>query len=78
MIADAQIDAAGQEFPEGGVTSYLYPRPGQTVPVPKMVFVRDFAPWNIIMSYGLYVDDVDADVNALLCALVRSAPASWR
>ena len=65
VIADAQIKAA-RSSPEGGTASYLYPRPGQTVPVPKMVFVRHFAPWNVIMSYGLYVDDLDADVNALL------------
>lgn len=68
VIADAQMKAAHSN-PEGGVASYLYPRPGQTVPVPKMTFVRSFAPWNVIMSYGLYVDDLDADVNALLIRL---------
>lgn len=68
VIAKAQMDAANQG-PEGGVASYLYPRPGQTVPVRKMVFVRSFAPWNAVMSYGLYVDDIDADVNALLWRL---------
>jgi methyl-accepting chemotaxis protein len=68
MIADAQI-AAGKSSSEGGVTSYLYPRPGQTVPVRKMAFVRAFAPWNTFMSYGLYADDIDADVNALLWRL---------
>jgi methyl-accepting chemotaxis protein len=68
VIADAQL-AAGRSSPEGGVASYLYPRPGQTVPVRKMVFVRAFAPWNMLMSYGLYVDDIDADVNTLLWRL---------
>jgi methyl-accepting chemotaxis protein len=68
MIADAQISAARQK-PEGTTTSYLYPRPGQTEPVRKVVFVRAFAPWNIVMSYGLYVDDIDADVNGLLTRL---------
>jgi methyl-accepting chemotaxis protein len=68
VIADAQLRAA-QQSPQGGTTSYLYPRPGQTVPVRKMVFVRQFAPWNITMSYGLYVDDIDEDVNALLLRL---------
>jgi methyl-accepting chemotaxis protein len=68
MIADAQISAARQK-PEGNTTSYLYPRPGQTEPVRKVVFVRSFAPWNIVMSYGLYVDDIDADVSALLTRL---------
>jgi len=68
IIADAQL-AAAKSSPEGGVTSYLYPRPGQKVPVRKMAFVRAFAPWNAFMSYGLYADDIDADVNALLWRL---------
>ena len=68
LIADAQLKAARQS-PEGGTTSYLYPRPGQTIPVRKTVYVRQFAPWNVTMSYGLYVDDIDADVNALLLRL---------
>src|ERR1700686_2370735 len=68
VIADAQMKAA-RSSPEGGTASYLYPRPGQTVPVPKMVFVRGFAPWNVVMSYGLYIDDLDGDVNALLLRL---------
>ena len=68
MIADAIINA-GQRSPDGATASYLYPRPGQTVPVQKMVFARHFAPWNVTMSYGLYVDDVNADVNALLLRL---------
>ncbi|SDS29559.1 methyl-accepting chemotaxis protein [Bradyrhizobium canariense] len=68
VIADAQIAAAHQSA-EGATASYLYPRPGQTVPVRKMVYARSFAPWNLVMSYGLYIDDVDADVNALLWRL---------
>src|SRR6185437_7069456 len=68
IIADAQL-AAARSSPEGGVTSYLYPRPGQKVPVRKMAYVRGFAPWNTFMSYGLYADDIDADVNALLWRL---------
>ncbi|MCA6107244.1 methyl-accepting chemotaxis protein [Bradyrhizobium cenepequi] len=68
LIADAQI-AAARQGPEGGTTSYLYPRPGQTVPARKMTYVRAFEPWNIVMSYGLYVDDIDADMNAMLLQL---------
>jgi methyl-accepting chemotaxis protein len=68
LIAKAMMEAAAQK-PEGGVATYLYPRPGQTAPVPKMVFTRKFAPWNVTVSYGLYVDDLDADVNALLIRL---------
>ncbi|MBR0813102.1 cache domain-containing protein [Bradyrhizobium diazoefficiens] len=68
LIADAIIKA-GDQTAQGGVTSYLYPRPGQTEPVRKTVFARKFAPWNVTMSYGLYVDDIDADVRALTLEL---------
>jgi methyl-accepting chemotaxis protein len=68
VIVDAII-AAARQSPDGGTTSYLYPRPGGTVPLRKMVFARSFEPWNVFLSYGLYVDDIDADVNALLLEL---------
>lgn len=68
LIADAII-RAGTDTAQGGVTSYLYPRPGQTEPVRKTVFARRFAPWNVTISYGLYVDDIDADVRALTLEL---------
>ncbi|MDI4239525.1 cache domain-containing protein, partial [Bradyrhizobium sp. Arg237L] len=68
VIVDAIIAAARQN-PEGSTASYLYPRPGQTVPLRKMVFARSFEPWNVFLSYGLYVDDIDADVNGLLLEL---------
>ncbi|MFX5005216.1 cache domain-containing protein, partial [Acinetobacter baumannii] len=45
------------------------PRPGQTEAVRKTVFARKFAPWNTTISYGLYVDDIDADVRALTLEL---------
>ncbi|MBV9458221.1 MAG: cache domain-containing protein [Bradyrhizobium sp.] len=68
VISEAQI-SAGRQSPEGGTSSYMYPRPGQTEPLRKLVFGRIFAPWNISMSYGLYVDDIDAEVDALLWRL---------
>ncbi|MBV9979956.1 cache domain-containing protein, partial [Bradyrhizobium sp.] len=68
LISEAQI-SAGRQSPEGGTSSYLYPRPGQTEPLRKLVFGRIFAPWNISMSFGLYVDDIESDVDALLWRL---------
>jgi methyl-accepting chemotaxis protein len=64
VIADAILKAASQSD-RGGVASYLYPRPGQTEPVRKMVFARKFAPWNAVISYGVYVDDIDADIRGV-------------
>jgi methyl-accepting chemotaxis protein len=68
MMSKAVIDA-GRQSASGGTTYYHYPRPGQTEPVAKMVFARHYAPWDITFSIGLYVDDLDTDVNALLVRL---------
>jgi methyl-accepting chemotaxis protein len=68
LISKAIIDA-GKKTANGGATYYLYPRPGQTEPTSKMVYARYYAPWDITFSAGLYVDDLDADVNALLVRL---------
>src|SRR5215470_8838598 len=64
VIADLQM-AAAKSSPEGGVSTYDFPRPGQTVAIRKMAYARRFVPWDIYVTYGLYVDDIDADANAL-------------
>jgi methyl-accepting chemotaxis protein len=69
VLIAAAIIAAGRSSAEGSTASYLYPRPGQTIPLQKLVFARLFAPWNIVIAVGLYVDDLDADVSALLIRL---------
>jgi methyl-accepting chemotaxis protein len=68
LISDLQFGAA-KARPEGSAFVYAYPRPGQDVAVGKIAYARFFAPWGIVMSYGLYMDDIDADVNALLLHL---------
>jgi methyl-accepting chemotaxis protein len=68
VIADV-INDAGRRNPEGGIASYHYPRPGQKEPLQKLVFARKFAPWDIVVGVGLYVDDLDTDVYALLTRL---------
>lgn len=44
----------------GGTIPYMWPRPGSTDPVPKLSYVKEFAPWGWIIGTGLYVDDLDA------------------
>ena len=41
-----------------GVVSYLWPRPGDTAPVPKLSYVEGFKPWGWVVGSGVYVDDV--------------------
>jgi methyl-accepting chemotaxis protein len=48
------------QAPGGGYVRYLWPRPGQEEPVPKLSFVQRFAPWGWIVGTGIYIDDLDA------------------
>src|SRR5712671_1670509 len=61
------LEAASRD--PNGTTTYTYARPGETTPLPKLVFVRKFEPWNMVFAVGLYVDDIDADMNTLLVRL---------
>jgi methyl-accepting chemotaxis protein len=47
-----------------GMVSYLWPKPGQTQPVPKIAYVKGFAPWGLIVGSGVYVDTVTDAVVA--------------
>jgi len=71
----ATILEAASRNPNGALTTYTYARPGQTTPLPKLVFVRKFEPWNMVFAVGLYVDDIDADINTLLLRLAAIGAA---
>ena len=43
-----------------GFVDYLWPKPGHDAPVPKISYVKGFAPWGWIVGSGIYIDDVDA------------------
>ena len=43
-----------------GFVNYDWPKPGFEKPVPKISYVKGFAPWNWIIGSGIYVDDVNA------------------
>jgi methyl-accepting chemotaxis protein len=49
-----------------GTASYMFPKPGQTEPLRKVVVVAKFAPWNIVIYSGTYTDDLEASFNASL------------
>ncbi len=49
------VKARGQ-----GTIPYMWPRPGSADPIPKLSYVRGFAPWGWVIGTGLYVDDLDA------------------
>ncbi len=43
-----------------GFVDYLWPQPGAEQPVPKISYVKGFAPWGWIIGSGIYIDDVNA------------------
>jgi methyl-accepting chemotaxis protein len=47
-----------------GTVYYSYPKPGTQVPLPKMVYVKRFAPWDAFICTGVYIDDIDAQFGA--------------
>jgi methyl-accepting chemotaxis protein len=52
-----------------GVIRYSFPRPGETVPKPKIAAVARFAPWDAYLLAGTYVDDLDADYRQAVIRL---------
>ena len=52
------------------VIRYDYPRPGDPKPTPKISVATRFAPWNIFVGTGAYVDDLDARFWSVVRLLV--------
>ncbi len=51
-----------------GYVDYLWPKPGLDHPVPKISYVKGFAPWGWIVGTGIYIDDVDTIFRQQLIA----------
>jgi methyl-accepting chemotaxis protein len=51
---------------DAGITSYMFPKPGQTTPLRKVTAVGRFRPWDMVFLVGAYTDDLDAAFNASL------------
>jgi methyl-accepting chemotaxis protein len=60
-----------------GFVEYLWPKPGLSVPVAKISYVKLFEPWGWIVGSGLYVDDLQAGLaqEKLRASLVVAAVA---
>jgi len=51
-----------------GFVDYLWPKPGLQDPVPKISYVKGFAPWGWIIGTGIYIDDVNTIFRQQLIA----------
>lgn len=48
-----------------GVIHYMWPKPGQSQPAPKISYVKLYAPWGWIAGTGIYVDDTEAMLRGM-------------
>jgi diguanylate cyclase (GGDEF)-like protein len=48
-----------------GFVNYLWPKPGEKDPVPKLSYVKLYPPWGWIVGSGIYIDDMQADIHRL-------------
>lgn len=53
-----------------GFVSYMWPKPGKDRPVPKISYVKLYKPWSWIIGSGIYVDDIDDQLNSLRLQVV--------
>ena len=53
-----------------GTVRYMWPKPGSTVPVAKISFVKLYEPWGWVVGSGVYTDDVAAQLRSMRIALV--------
>ena len=49
----------------GGFVDYMWPKPGEAAPVPKLSYVKLYEPWGWIVGSGIYLDDVRDDIAQL-------------
>ena len=65
----AELTEVAQREGSGFIT-YEWARPGASKPVPKVAYVREFAPWNWVLTTGVYVDEMR---DAFFSAVFREA-----
>jgi methyl-accepting chemotaxis protein len=49
-----------------GFVDYYWPKPGHAQPVPKISFVKGFPEWGWIVGSGIYLDDVQKELDQML------------
>ncbi|MBF0506448.1 MAG: cache domain-containing protein [Nitrospirae bacterium] len=49
-----------------GFVEYMWPKPGEAEPKPKLSFVKIYQPWGWVIGSGIYIDDVMQTVMNVL------------
>jgi len=73
-ISDAYTDENGKAFRKiflhdildhgYSFVEYLYKKPGTELARPKVSYFKFYQPWNIIIAAGVYMDDIDQEIEA--------------
>lgn len=80
------LDVMPRAARDGHATvAYMYPRAGQTTPLPKIADYRFYKPWGWFVQTGVYTDDIDAafwatarqECALAACVLGVLLVASW-
>jgi len=53
---------------KGGFVEYVFKKPGVDKPQPKLAYSTGFKQWKIVISTGIYIDDIDHMVEAYTVA----------
>ncbi|RPH49326.1 MAG: chemotaxis protein [Desulfobacteraceae bacterium] len=48
-----------------GFVDYYWAKPGESKPVPKISYVKGFPEWGWIIGSGIYIDDVEKELNPI-------------
>lgn len=70
-----ELVKVGKDKGEGTV-DYMWAKPGQTAPAPKLSYVKMFKPWGWVIGTGIYVDDVAKELNKIRYGIVIALVAA--
>jgi methyl-accepting chemotaxis protein len=59
----------------GGHFEYMWPKPGETEPKPKLSYVKLYPRWNWVIGSGIHIEDVRSELWSLLAAFAGVALA---
>ncbi len=57
----------------GGFVPYMWPKPGSANPVPKISYVKGFAPWGWVVGSGVYGDTIETSIRDRLIAIAAGS-----
>jgi methyl-accepting chemotaxis protein len=63
-VFQAMVDKVKSEG--AGFVDYYWPKPGHSQPVAKISYVKGFPEWEWVIGSGIYLDDVERELNQML------------